>query len=140
MSIRTKFTIRALFGFSLGLIAGAIMFVLYASDTEPLNKSYLIMQLFGSGFLGVIANGGAIVYDFEDWGLLRATFTHYVVTFITMLAVSELLDWFPRSIILIVVIFFSAVYLIIWLVEYALWKKEIRHINRDLEIMKNVKD
>ncbi|WP_049945950.1 MULTISPECIES: DUF3021 domain-containing protein [unclassified Butyrivibrio] len=140
MSIRTKFTIRALFGFSLGLIAGAIMFVLYASDTEPLNKSYLIMQLFGSGFFGVIANGGAIVYDFEDWGLLRATFTHYVVTFITMLAVSELLDWFPRSIILIVVIFFSAVYLIIWLVEYALWKKEIRHINRDLEIMKNVKD
>lgn len=140
MSIRTKFTIRALFGFSLGLIAGAIMFVLYASDTEPLNKSYLIMQLFGSGFLGVMAYGGAIVYDFEDWGLLRATFTHYVVTFITMLAVSELLDWFPRSIILIVVIFFSAVYLIIWLVEYALWKKEIRHINRDLEIMKNVKD
>ena len=140
MSIRTKFTIRALLGFSLGLIAGAIMFVLFASDTEPLNKSYLIMQLLGSGFLGVVANGGAIVYDFEDWGLLRATFTHYVVTFITMLAVSELLGWFSRSIILIVVIIFSVAYLAIWLVEYALWKKEIRHINRDLAIMKNAKD
>lgn len=140
MEIRNKFIIRALLGFSLGVIFGAIMFVLYASDTEPLNKSFLLMQLFGSGFLGVVANGGAIVYEFEDWGLGRATFTHYIVTFITMFAVSEILGWFSHSMLLIVIIVFSVIYLIIWLVEYALWKKEIRHINRDLEIMKKAKD
>ncbi len=140
MDIKTKFIIRALLGFSLGVIIGAIMFVLNASDTEPLDKSYLLLQLFGSGFLGIVANGGAIVYDFENWGLGRATLTHYVITFVTMFAISEMLGWFSHSILLIVFIAFSALYLIIWLTEYFLWKKEIRHINRDLENMKKMKD
>ena len=140
MDIKTKFIIRALLGFSLGVIIGAIMFVLYASDTAPLNKSYLLLQLFGSGFLGVVANGGAIVYEFEDWALGRATFTHYIITFITMFAVSEMLGWFPHKILLIVIIAFSVVYLIIWLIEYAVWKNEVRRINRDLEIMNKIRD
>ncbi len=140
MDIKTKFIIRALLGFSLGVIIGAIMFVLYVSDTAPLNKSYLLLQLFGSGFLGVVANGGAIVYEFEDWALGRATFTHYIITFITMFAVSEMLGWFPHKILLIVIIAFSVVYLIIWLIEYAVWKNEVRRINRDLEIMNKIRD
>ena len=140
MDIKTKFIIRALLGFSLGVIIGAIMFVLYASDTAPLNKSYLLLQLFGSGFLGVVANGGAIVYEVEDWALGSATFTHYIITFITMFAVSEMLGWFPHKILLIVIIAFSVVYLIIWLIEYAVWKNEVRRINRDLEIMNKIRD
>jgi len=136
MEIKTKFIIRALLGFSLGMVIGIVFFVLATSDGEPLDRTYLVMHLFGSGILGLIANGGAIVYDFEDWGLGRATFTHYIVTFITMFAVSEILGWFPHSVLLVMVVMFSVVYLIIWMIEYLLWKKEIRQINRQLEMMK----
>lgn len=114
MDLKTKFIIRALLGFSLGMILGAIIYVLMVSDNEPVDKVYLLMQLFGSGIMGIVGNGGAIVYDFEDWGLGRATFTHYIVTFFTMLSISEILGWFSHDILLIVVLLFSLAYLIIW--------------------------
>ncbi len=136
MDLKTKFIIRALLGFSLGVILGAIMYVLSVNDNEPVDKVYLLMQLFGSGIMGIVGNGGAIVYDFEDWGLGRATFTHYIVTFFTMLSISEILGWFSHDILLIVVLAFSFVYLIIWGTEYFVWKKEIRQINRQLGLLK----
>ena len=85
--------------------------------------------------MGVVGYGGAIVYEFEDWPLFRATFTHYIVTFMTMFMISELLGWFPHSVLLIVFIIFTAVYGLIWLTEYLVWKKQIRDMNRDLEEM-----
>jgi MFS family permease len=136
MDLKTKFIIRALLGFSLGMIIGAIMYVLSVNDNEPVDKVYLLMQLFGSGIMGIVGNGGAIVYDFEDWGLGRATFTHYIVTFFTMLSISEILGWFSHDILLIVVLAFSFVYLIIWGTEYFVWKKEIRQMNRQLGLLK----
>ena len=136
MELKTKFIIRALLGFSLGMIIGAIMYVLSVNDNEPVDKVFLLMQLFGSGIMGIVGNGGAIVYDFEDWGLGRATFTHYIVTFFTMLSISEILGWFSHDILLIVVLAFSFVYLIIWGTEYFVWKKEIRQMNRQLGLLK----
>ena len=136
MDLKTKFIIRALLGFSLGVIIGAIMYVLSVGDNEPVDKVFLLMQLFGSGIMGIVGNGGAIVYDFEDWGLGRATFTHYIVTLFTMLSVSEILGWFSHDILLIVILAFSFVYLIIWGTEYFVWKKEIRQMNRQLELIK----
>ena len=136
MDLKTKFIIRALLGFSLGMILGAIMYVLMVSDNEPVDKVFLLMQLFGSGIMGIVGNGGAIVYDFEDWGLGRATFTHYIVTFFTMLSISEILGWFSHDILLIVFLAFSFVYLIIWGTECFVWKKEIRQMNRQLGLLK----
>ena len=137
MDLKTKFIIRVLLGFSLGMIIGAIMYVLNVNDNEPVDKVFLLMQLFGSGIMGIVGNGGAIVYDFEDWGLGRATFTHYLVTFFTMLSISEILGWFSHDILLIVVLAFSFVYLIIWGTEYFVWKKEVRQINRQLGLLKS---
>ena len=136
MDLKTKFIIRALLGFSLGVIIGAIMYVLSVGDNEPVDKVFLLMQLFGSGIMGIVGNGGAIVYDFEDWGLGRATFTHYIITFFTMLSISEILGWFSHDILLIVVLAFSLVDLIIWGTEYYVWKKEIRQMNRQLGLLK----
>jgi hypothetical protein len=94
------------------------------------------MQLFGSGLYGAIANGGAIVYDFESWSLGRATITHYSVTFVAMFITSKILGWFPHGILLWVFLAFSIAYLAIWLTEYYLWKKEIAKINGQLELAK----
>lgn len=136
MDLKTKFIIRALLGFSLGMILGAIIYVLMVSDNEPVDKVYLLMQLFGSGIMGIVGNGGAIVYDFEDWGLGRATFTHYIVTFFTMLSISEILGWFSHDILLIVALLFSLAYLIIWGTEYFVWKKEVKQMNIQLGLLK----
>ncbi len=135
MDLKHKFMFRALLGMLLGMIVGVIMYVLFTPDGETMNKAYFLLHMFGACLMGLVGNGGAIVYEFEDWPLFRATFTHYILTFMTMFMISELLGWFDHSILLIVFVVFTIVYMAIWFTEYFVWKKEIREMNRDLEIM-----
>ena len=135
MDIKTKFMIRALVGFSLGMLIGIFTFVASASDTLPVDKVYLVLHLILSGLIGVVSNGGAIVYDFEEWSIARATFTHYIISFMTLFVISEMLGWFPHSVLLIVFIVFSIVYFIIWLSEYLSFKNEVKQMNEELKSM-----
>ncbi len=135
MDIKTKFMIRALVGFSLGMLVGIFTFVASASDTLPVDKVYLVLHLILSGLLGGVSNGGAIVYDFEEWSIARATFTHYIISFMTLFVISEMLGWFPHSVLLIVFIFFTIAYVIIWLTEYLAFKNEVKQMNEELKSM-----
>ena len=77
--------------------------------------------------------GGSIVYQFERWGLLKATLVHYTLTLAAFLITNAALNWFPASVLAIVLILFTVVYFIIWLVQYLRWKKTIQEMNQDLE-------
>ncbi|MCR5403940.1 MAG: DUF3021 domain-containing protein [Butyrivibrio sp.] len=126
---------RMLLGFTLGLLAGIVMYVLVIPDGTVINKPFLVCHLLGSGIVGLVGYGGAIVYDIENWSLGRATFTHYLVSFMTLFVISELLGWFSHDILLGMFIFFTAVYALIWLTEYYVWRSQVRKMNKDLEIM-----
>lgn len=135
MDIRNKFMFRMLLGFTLGLIAGIVMFALCVPDGAPFDRSYFICHLTGSGIMGLVGYGGAIVYDIESWSLGRATFTHYIVSFMTMFVISELMGWFSHDILFYVFLVFSVVYAMIWMTEYLVWKKQIRQMNDELKVM-----
>ena len=135
MDLRDKILFRALLGFTLGLIAGIVMYALCVPEGAPFEKTFFIFHLIGSSIMGLVGYGGAIVYDIESWSLGRATFTHYIVSFMTMFVISEMLGWFSHGILFYVFISFTLVYIIIWLTEYLIWKKQIREMNQDLEAM-----
>jgi hypothetical protein len=135
MDIKHKFMFRALLGMLLGMIMGIIMYVLFTPDDVVMDKTYFLFHMLGSCIMGLIGYGGAIVYEFENWPLLRATFTHYIISFLTLFMISEFLGWFDHSILFVVFIIFTIIYVAIWLTEYLLWKKEINEINKELEVM-----
>ena len=111
------------------------MYALCVPEGAPFEKTFFIFHLIGSSIMGLVGYGGAIVYDIESWSLGRATFTHYIVSFMTMFVISEMLGWFSHGILFYVFISFTLVYIIIWLTEYLIWKKQIREMNQDLEAM-----
>ncbi len=133
MDLKHKIMWKMLLGFTLGLIVGIIMFVLCTPDGSIINKTFLVLHLMGSGILGIVGYGGSVVYDFEEWSLDKATFSHYFVTFITMLIISTVLGWFPDNTLFIVLIVFTLVYALIWLIQFLLWKNQIRKMNEDLK-------
>ena len=135
MNIKNKFMFRMLLGFTLGLVIGVVTYLIFIPEGTVLDKSFLISHLIGSTTIGLVGYGGAIVYDIESWSLGRATFTHYVVSFVTLFALSESLGWFPHDTLLIMFLAFSAAYVLIWITEYLSWRAQIRRINRDLELM-----
>ena len=140
MDTRDKCMFRLLLGFTLGLLLGIVIYVLSIPDGTVIDKPFLVCHLLGSGIVGLVGYGGAIVYDIESWSLGRATFTHYIVSFMTLFVISELLGWFSHDILFGAFVFFSAVYVLIWLTEYFVWKAQVRKMNQDLESMQKKPD
>lgn len=135
MNLKNRAIFLSALGFSIGLLIGAVMYVIFASPEDLLNRGALMAQLIGSGIYGAIAMGGSAVYDIESWSLLRATLTHYIMTFGSFFVVNFLLRWFGGLGTLIAFLAFSGAYFVIWIIQYTLWRREIRKINEDLSEM-----
>ncbi len=134
--IRTKAVIKGLIGALLGLLICLILYWFGAYGEEVLtNRTWVVIQFLGSGLNGLICMGGTFVYDIESWSLRRATLTHATLTIVSFLTANYTLGWFDNSVMAIAMACFVLGYLLIWLFEYALWKREISRINRDLEQM-----
>ncbi len=132
MEIKTKGIILTLSGFSMGLIIGAVISAFVMSYEDMNDRMFLFAELIGSGLYGAVCMGGSIVYDIEEWGLVRTTVTHYLLVFFSFMIADKTLRWFPDSVLFMVIGIGTVMYFIIWLVEYMLWKKQVRQLNREL--------
>ncbi len=135
MNTKTKCIFLSMLGFSIGLIIGAVMYVAFASADEITTGEGLLAQLIGSGIYGAIPMGGVIAYDIERWSLLRATLTHYILTFAAFFVVNLILGWFGGIGLLIAFLALSGAYFVIWIIMYTTWRREIRKINEELSEM-----
>ena len=132
MDLKNKFLFKTLLGFTIGLMITATINSFLIPNDELADGIMLFLQFIGSGLFGAIAMGGSIVYEFESWSIARATITHYLATFISFVIVNRLLGWFGQDVILIAIIILSIGYLMIWLTEYLIWKKQVRELNKYL--------
>ena len=94
------------------------------------------MQFIGSALNGIICMGSTIVYDIDNLGLSKVTLLHYVITLVSFLSFNFLLGWFSEFNIILILAVFTVAYFIIWLVNYLIYKREIRRMNKDLEDIK----
>ena len=126
---------RASLGFSIGVLISALIMSSFASTDELFSRMMLLSQLVGSGLYGAICMGATIVYDIEEWSLLRATLTHYVITFASFFITNKLLGWFDSDILLFAFVLLSIGYVGIWIVEYTAWKISVSQMNSTLDMI-----
>lgn len=134
--LKRIFVFLLLSGFLSGILIEVII-CLCTSAEESLfdDRLELVYNLAGSGLYGAVAMGGSIVYHIERWGLLRVTITHFTITLTAFLVTNALLGWFSSDILIIIIILFTVAYMLIWLIMFLLWKRTIRKMNRDLELL-----
>lgn len=123
-------------GFILGMMISLVICVCSSSVEEIMeDKLGLFVQLIGFGIYGSISVGSSIVYGIDSWSLRKVTCTHYVITFTAFFIANGLLGWFNDGIILLIVfIMMTIMYLIIWLIEYTIWKRTIKEMNEELQM------
>ena len=142
--MKKKLLIRAGIGFAFGAAVGTIIAVLSTAASENGVRLYsevlfartgsaaasLLLQILFSGLYGAVCMGGTVVYEIEEWPLVRASLTHYGMCMLLYLPISLLLGWNNGlSELLIVIGIMTAVYFIIWLVMFLRYRAEVRELN-----------
>ncbi len=142
--MRKSILIRGGIGFVLGMAIGAAIPLLsQISSGGPIQlysdvvlartgnpTSAIVMQLFFSGLYGMLTMGGTVAYDVEQWSLLRATVTHYLLCFVPYPMLGWLLGWFATvSEHLIILGIMTGIFFLIWLILYLNYRREVRKLN-----------
>lgn len=77
--------------------------------------------------------GATVIWEIEDWSLMRQTVTHFIVGSVCTLPIAYVMHWMERSImgVLSYFGFFFAIYVIIWVSTFLSMKK-LEKINRKI--------
>ncbi len=125
-----KTMLLGLAGFVLGVLI-CIGFML-ARSSEGLKAAF--PNLVISGIYGAVAMGSSVVYGIEKWSITRATATHFLLVFALYFLLVLSMGWFSLSdpVFWIVVGAMVAGYILIWLLQYLSYKRQIREMNDEL--------
>lgn len=148
--MRKKVITRVFFGASLGLTICtfiSIVISLIYGDGNYFPISYeliedcgteinaVILQTVLALIYGSVWGGASVIWEIENWSLLKMTFVHLIICSGVSFPVAYFLRWMPRSIaggFLFFGIFFI-IYTVIWFYKYSYIKKQIKSINDKLK-------
>ena len=125
-------------GFALGVAIGVILTSADPGDNLRAAFPYILV----CGIPGCIAMGSSVIYDIEEWSLVRASVTHFLITFISYYAIALPLGWFRfgSSLFWIITAAMLAGYAVIWIIMHCSYKRQIRRMNDELRKMKSSRD
>ena len=119
----------------IGYVCGCVIGLFFALQNENFNIREALPSILLGGIPGAIAMGSAVIYDIEEWSLLRATATHFLVVMGVILFACFLLKWFPpwSPAFWIMLAAELVGYVIIWLIMYDCFRKKVRELNEMLK-------
>ncbi len=157
MSFKNRVIVMSSIGFVLGvvicqLISGAISTYMIADGRLHLCTDEFVkfvggeglafsLQSLACGIYGSICFGGSSVYWLENWSIVKATVTHFLMTLISYYAIGFFLRWFRISDIrwcLIWFVIFIITYTAIGFGSSIAYRAEIKEINKELYELKNM--
>lgn len=96
----------------------------------------VIVQTILSFIYGAAWGGASVVFEIDEWSILKQTLVHLGVCSAASLPVAYFARWMPHGwtgILLYVAIFFG-VYFVIWLAQYIPLRRRVKRINDTLAL------
>ncbi|MCR5053288.1 MAG: DUF3021 domain-containing protein [Lachnospiraceae bacterium] len=128
-------------GFIMGMAVGVILLLTGCFDyfPEEILADKIPKCMIVSGFMGVAGMGGTVLYEIENWSIMRATVTHFVIVIVAFLTMAYVEEWYRfgdmkdavLTFILYVIVFFF-----IWLIMYLIAKKNVKEMNEALKALR----
>jgi hypothetical protein len=148
--MKKKILLRMLFGAPIGLASSTIITIIislilgdgtYYAVVPSLVRDMgseinaVILQAVLSMLYGAAWAGASVIWDMEKWSILKMTLVHLAVTSLATLPVAYFAQWMPHSISGVLIYFgiFFAIYLCVWLSQYAVMKKRVAELNRKIQ-------
>lgn len=95
----------------------------------------VIVQTVLSGLLGAAFGASSVIWEIDDWSLVKQTGIYFAITSVVMLPFAYFMFWTEHSVKGIVRYFgiFAAIFIIIWLSQYLIGKYTVTKMNSKLK-------
>lgn len=141
---------RGLLGFPLGICIGYIITIVgslfwgdgnyspYAPALADMLGSEIGAVVFQAILCGILGSGytaASLIWEKDDWSIAKQTGIYFSVISIIMFPIAYFAHWMEHSLegVLIYAGVFVAIFLVIWVVQYYIWKNKIEGINKKMQ-------
>lgn len=150
MNIKKKIMLRAISGLPIGLSIGYLITIVisliwangyYASCVPELAEMMgseigaVTLQAFLCAILGMGFGGCSVIWEIEDWGIVKQTGIYFLIVSLIMMPVAYVAYWMEHSIQGVVSYFgiFVLIFAIVWAIQYGRAKRNVKQMNDKME-------
>lgn len=144
--MKKKLIGRGLIGFPVGIAIGYVITVIisicigdgffHPVNPELVNKmgSELNAILIQTGLSGIMGTGFAmasVIWEIDSWSLAKQSGIYFMIISVIMLPIAYFTNWMKHTAlgVLSYVAIFVAIFVVVWLSQYLLWKRKIKQMN-----------
>lgn len=155
--MKKKIVLRSLLGFPIGIAIGYLITILislvwangYYSPCVPELISAMgneinavVFQALLCGLVGAGFAASSVIWEIENWSLVRQTGIYFMIISVIMLPVAYFAYWMEHSVAGFFSYFgiFILLFAFFWIVQFAIGKHNVRRMNENLHHVKSSRD
>lgn len=95
----------------------------------------VIVQSVLSAILGAGFGGCSIIWEKDEWSLLKQTGIYFLIISVLMMMVAYICEWMEHSVKGVLSYFgiFFVIFVVVWVLQYLTWKVRISKIKEELK-------
>ena len=95
----------------------------------------IIIQTALSAVLGAGFAGSSIIWEMDEWSLLKQTSIYFGIVSVLMMTIAYICEWMEHSVKGILSYFgiFVAIFIAVWIVQYLIWKVRVFRIKEKIQ-------
>lgn len=155
--MKKKIVLRSILGFPIGIAIGYLITIFislswangYYSPCVPELISAMgneinavVLQALLCGLLGTGFAASSVIWEIDNWGIIKQTGIYFVIISVIMLPIAYLAYWMEHSIVGILSYFgiFVLIFAFIWIIQFVIGKHNVRKMNKNLHNVKGSRD
>ena len=144
--MKKKIIMRGLFGLPTGIAIGFVITLIIAAcigngsfypvtpeliDTMGNELNAVILQTVLCAIMGVGFAAASVIWELDSWSLAKQSGVYFMIISVVMLPIAYVTNWMKHTIlgVLSYVAIFAAIFVVVWLSQYLLWKRKIKKMN-----------
>jgi len=130
---------RGLKGLPIGLAIGYSFLVLMSATNQEIILDFQITlaNYAMAAFVGFYLSAVTVVYDIEEWSILKQSVTHSILS-LPYIPLAIEIGWAPEDLVgqILFIIVYIIIFIVIWLTFRTYWKKQAEQLKEAIQVIK----
>lgn len=154
--MKRKIFLRVMLGFPLGIAIGYLITIFISlvwangyyspcvpelADVMGNEINAVLFQALLCGLLGSGFAGSSVIWEMEDWGLVKQSGIYFLIVSVIMMPIAYVLYWMEHSLVGVLSYFgiFFLIFAVIWIVQYIIARHNVNKLNETLYNRQDIK-